>query len=143
MNYELSTSIALPRNTSQPLYQQIKDSIRDKIHSGSWLPGRKIPSEHSLVADLGVSRMTVNRALRELTRDGYLERVHGLGTFVNEHPSVASLIELRNIADEIRARGKTYRGEVRVLQEVLATEVLARRMELQPDSRLFHIVLCH
>jgi len=143
MNYELGTSIALPRDTAQPLYQQIKDSIREKIRSGHWLPGHKIPSEHTLVTDLGVSRMTVHRALRGLTRDGYLERVHGLGTFVNEPSSVASLIELRNIADEIRARGKTYRGEVRELREVVATEALAVRMELSPGSRLFHIVLCH
>ncbi len=143
MTRETSAAIALPQNTSRPLYQQIKDSIRAKIHSGSWLPGRKIPSEHSLVADLGVSRMTVHRALRELTRDGYLDRVHGLGTFVREPPGVVSLIELRNIADEIRARGKNHRAEVQAFSELTATPELAARMELGPGARLFHILLSH
>ncbi len=143
MNPETNTALMLPRNTSRPLYQQIKDSIRAKIRSGIWSPGCKIPSENALVADLGVSRMTVHRALRELPRDGYLDRVHGLGTFVSEPPGVASLIELRNIRDEIQARGKTHRAEVLELQEKTVSQGLTRLMELTPGSRLFHIVLCH
>jgi len=143
MSHEANAAIALPQNTSRPLYQQIKDSIRDKIRSGSWLPGRKIPSEHTLVSDLGVSRMTVHRALRELTRDGYLDRVHGLGTFVSEPPGIVSLIELRNIADEIHARGKIHHAEVREFSELTATPELATLMEIGPGAGLFHILLSH
>jgi len=143
VSHETSPAIALPQNTSQPLYQQIKDSIRDEIRSGNWLPGHKIPSEHTLVSDLGVSRMTVHRALRELTRDGYLKRVHGLGTFVSEPPAVVSLIELRNIADEIHARGKSHHAEVQDFSERQATPELATLMELRPGARLFHILLSH
>ena len=143
MSQEAGATIALPRNTALPLYRQIQDSIRAKIRSGHWPTGRKIPSEHALVAELGVSRMTVHRALRELTRDGYLERVHGLGTFVSEPPGVASLIELRNIADEIRARGKIHRAEVRQLRVLKAGKELSAQMELPAGTRLFHILLIH
>jgi GntR family histidine utilization transcriptional repressor len=136
-------ALALPLNTAQPLYQQIKESILDKIRSGSWMPGLKIPSEHNLVADLGISRMTVHRALRELTRDGYLDRVHGLGTFVSEPPSVASLIELRNIADEIQSQGKTHRAKLHTLRETTASKDIAKRMEIKPGTRVFHIILIH
>ncbi len=143
MNSDSGATFVLPRNTSVPLYQQIQDSIRAEIKSGRWSPGRKIPSEHTLVADLGVSRMTIHRALRELTRDGYLERVHGLGTFVSEPPGVASLIELRNIADEIRALGKTHTATIHKLRAVKAGKDLCARMELSRGTLVFHVLLVH
>ncbi|HEY7766070.1 MAG TPA: GntR family transcriptional regulator, partial [Aestuariivirgaceae bacterium] len=86
--------------TAEPLYRQLKDRIRAQISSGEWQPGSRVPSEYELVAQYGVSRMTANRALRELMHDGYLNRIRGLGTFVREPPHHTSLIELRNIAEE-------------------------------------------
>ena len=52
------------------------------IRSGAWAPGARVPSENELVESFGISRMTANRALRELTADGFLARVPGVGTFV-------------------------------------------------------------
>ena len=80
---------ALPRNTAVPIYQLIKDAVVDKIRAGEWLPGTRVPSENALAAELGVSRMTAHRALRELTQHGLLTRVHGVGTFVAEPPQQA------------------------------------------------------
>ena len=62
--------------------------------------------------DLNISRMTINRALRELKDEGYLSRVHGVGTFVRELPHQASLIELKNIADEVHERGGIYSNKI-------------------------------
>ncbi|MGS2724672.1 histidine utilization repressor [Porticoccus sp. GXU_MW_L64] len=134
---------ALPRNSAVPLYQQIQDTIADKIRSGTWAKGEKIPSENALVEDLKVSRMTINRALRELTQQGYLERVHGLGTFVAEPPRHASLIEIQDIAEEIRAQGKTHRADIWHLQAEQADAEIAQRMEVPAGTTLFHIVMLH
>ena len=72
-----------PLNTELlPRYSRVKRMITDRIDSGEWQPRHRIPSESELVRDLGVSRMTINRALRELTLDGRLIRVQGVGTFV-------------------------------------------------------------
>ena len=65
-----------------PLYARVKQAITQKIRSGAWLPNAKLPSESELLAQLGVSRMTINRALRELTIEGLLVRMQGVGTFV-------------------------------------------------------------
>ena len=81
---ETTNLTTLPRNSTRPLYRQIQDSILDKIRNGSWPPGEKVPSENTLVEDLGVSRMTINRALRELTQQGYLERVRELMPVVED-----------------------------------------------------------
>jgi GntR family transcriptional regulator, histidine utilization repressor len=126
-----------------PLYQQVKDRILARVTSGDWPPGKKIPSENQLVRQLGMSRMTVNRALRELARDGVLLRVAGAGTFVAEPPRHASLIELRNIADEIRAEGGEHSARVCRCRREKADGALAERMEMAPGDEVFHVVLVH
>ncbi|MEM7207635.1 MAG: histidine utilization repressor [Pseudomonadota bacterium] len=140
----LSLKGSAPLNTaSLPLYLQIKNAILEKVRSGEWQPGQKIPSENQLAEDLGASRMTINRPLRELTAEGVLKRVHGLGTFVAEPPRRASLIELKPIEVEIAEQGKSHRHEVQSLVEIKAKQALAERMNLLAGDTLFHIVVVH
>jgi GntR family histidine utilization transcriptional repressor len=134
---------ALPRGGPQPLYQQIKSSILKRIDSGAWQPGERLPSENALVGELRVSRMTITRALRELTQEGLLRRVPGIGTFVASPPRHATLLELHNIADEIRARGSNYHAEVLEHSEQIAIPAVATWLELPAGSPVFHAVLVH
>ena len=85
-----------------PLYRKVKKIIKDRIVSGQWPPEDRIPSENQLVSTLGVSRMTVNRALRELTAEGYLTRVQGVGTFVSPRKPVAAMLEIRPLKKKIK-----------------------------------------
>lgn len=134
---------SLPGNTTRPLYRQIQESILHKIHSGEWVLGEKIPSENVLVRDLGVSRMTINRALRELNQQGYLERVPGVGTFVKEPPHHASLINIQNISEEIQARGHRHRAELSLLDYEQAASGITDQMELPRGAKLFHAMIVH
>src|SRR6516162_4061620 len=86
-------------------YLQAKQYILQRISAGTLKAGERVPSENELVRELDVARMTANRALRELAADGVLVRVAGVGTFVAEQRAQAHPLEVRNIADEIRARG--------------------------------------
>ncbi|RUP32967.1 MAG: GntR family transcriptional regulator, partial [Curvibacter sp.] len=101
---------------SLALYQQVKDHISRKIQDGSWPAGHRLPSEHELVAQFGISRMTVNRALRELTEQGRVVRVAGVGSFVAEEKPQSTLLQIANLASEIRQRGHDYRCEVLVVE---------------------------
>lgn len=67
-----------------PFYERVKAMIKTKIHSGAWPANYRVPSESELVTLFGYSRMTINRALRELTAEGLLVRMQGVGTFVAE-----------------------------------------------------------
>lgn len=138
-----SLDMQLSGETSVPLYQQIKDAIRDKIKSGEWQAGQLIPSENQLAEALGASRMTINRPLRELTAEGLLRRVHGLGTFVAEPARQAHLIELVSIADEIRQQGKTHQSEVLSLEKVPTNAELSDRMQLVRGTPVFKASLVH
>src|ERR1700750_2846962 len=97
------TAAAVPQGLA--LYEQIKAHITHKIQDGSWAPGERLPSESELVAQFGVARMTVNRALRELVEEGRIRRVAGVGSFVAEGKPQSTLLQIANIASEIRARG--------------------------------------
>ena len=90
---------------SKPRYQQLKDVIIERILTGSLRPHDRVPSENELVETAGVSRMTANRALRELTKEGYVERVAGSGTFVADLRATSHPLEVRNIAEEVALRG--------------------------------------
>ncbi|MEO1084798.1 MAG: GntR family transcriptional regulator, partial [Acidobacteriota bacterium] len=128
---------------ARPLYQQIKDRIAGRIARGEWTPGQKVPSENEIVRELGVSRMTVNRALREMAQEGHLLRVAGVGTFVAEPPRRTSLVEIRDIAEEVRASGARHRAEVLRRQSVALDAADARRMEVAPGTEAFRVTVVH
>ena len=65
-----------------PLYQQVMDDLKGEIARGVYVAGSRIPSEMELAKSYGVGRITVRRAIEELSRAGYLNRQQGRGTFV-------------------------------------------------------------
>jgi GntR family histidine utilization transcriptional repressor len=131
------------RDLSVPVFQRIKDYLLDGIHAGQWKEGDAIPSEQVLARQFGVSRMTVNRAVRELTAEQILTRVQGSGTYVAQHKYQATLVEIRNIADEVRARGHAHRSELHLLERGKASEVLAAPFGVRVGHPLFHSVIVH
>ena len=126
-----------------PLYQQVKDHILDRIARGALGEGDPVPSENDLTRDLGVSRMTANRALRELTAEGVLRRVQGIGTFVAAAKPQSELLEIRNIAQEIAARGHAHSAIVHLLRRERADEATARVLGLTKNAPVCHSVIVH
>lgn len=126
-----------------PKYQRLKDHITNNIEEGHWPPNYMIPSENVLVQDLQVSRMTVNRALRELATEGYLVRVPGVGTFVSELQSRSHLIEIHNIADEVKERGHHYSSKVISNKQEKLNAKDAERIQLKVGSKVFRSLIVH
>ncbi len=126
-----------------PAYQLIKNHVLAQIHAGVWKEGDAIPAEEALAREFGVSRMTVNRAIRELSDEQIVERVQGSGTYVAQQKYQSTLVEIRNIADEIAARGHHHRSELQRLERVRAGEALARSFRLKARTTLFRSVVVH
>ncbi len=137
------TASTSPMPPALALYQQIKDHISRKIQDGSWPPGHRLPSEHELVAQFGISRMTVNRALRELTEQGRVVRVAGVGSFVAEEKPQSTLLQIANLASEIRQRGHDYRCEVLVVERISASLEVAAALDLRLGDSVFHSLCVH
>nr|WP_194300974.1 histidine utilization repressor [Acetobacter oeni] len=124
-------------------YEQVKLYITERIETGEWGVGQRLPSESELVERLGVSRMTVHRALRELSVDGLVTRAQGVGTFVAEPPKRVELLELRDIAEDIASNGHTHTTRIITLDTIRADANLATTFEQRPGARLFHSVIVH
>jgi GntR family transcriptional regulator, histidine utilization repressor len=127
----------------QPLYLQVKRHILDNIGSGKWGTAARVPSENDIVKSFGVSRMTANRALRELRDEGVLVRVAGVGSFVADQHAHAHPLEIRSIAEEIRRRGHAHRAEIISQERARATPELAEDFAIAPRSELFFSVIVH
>ncbi|MCB6183629.1 histidine utilization repressor [Leeia sp. TBRC 13508] len=126
-----------------PAYQNIKDFILSRVASGEWREGDLVPSENELAKQFSVARMTVNRAIRELTADQVLIRVKGAGTFVAQPKYQSTLVEIKSIAEEITARGHQHSAVVLKLDAVVLDESLAREMQMKAKQPVFHSVLLH
>ncbi|MBR2512980.1 MAG: histidine utilization repressor [Halomonas sp.] len=126
-----------------PLYLQIQQHLLEKIQGGAWPAHHQIPPEEQLARDFGVSRMTANKAIRDLVQKGYLTRQPGLGTFVTDRKAESSLVEVYNIADEVRSRGHHYSSIVLLCEAIKADDEIALRLGVRLGSRVFQTLLVH
>ena len=131
------------KKRTPPLYRKIKVFILDKIEKGEWRTGSKISSESELVAQFNTSRMTVNRAVRELTSEGTLIRMQGKGTFVASAKPQSSFLEITSMAQEISKSGGNYSCLVHLLGAEKANPTLAAEMNLKAYTSIFHSVIVH
>ena len=124
-------------------YARVKKHLRDGLAAGRWTPGELMPSEAELVAEFGVSRMTVNRALRELQAEGLVDRSQGVGTFAAQLSRLSSTLTIRDLHEEIEARGHRHHAEVHLKREEKAPRELAGRLGLAPGAPVFHSLIVH
>ncbi|MGZ5206604.1 MAG: GntR family transcriptional regulator, partial [Caldimonas sp.] len=124
-------------------YARVKKFLRDGLAAGRWTPGALMPSEAELVAIFGVSRMTVNRALRELQAEGLVQRSQGVGTFAAQLYRVSSTLTIRDLHEEIEARGHRHHAEVHLKRKERAPRELAERLGLRAGAPVFHSLIVH
>lgn len=76
--------IIIKNGSPVPIYEQIKNSIKDEIIQGNISSGEKLPSVRSLARELSISILTVKKSYDELEKEGFIESRQGLGTFVGD-----------------------------------------------------------
>jgi GntR family histidine utilization transcriptional repressor len=94
------------------LHQRIGADISDKIRSGAWPPGFRIPFEHELTRQYGCARATVNKAVQALAAAGLVERRRRAGTFVVRPRIHSAVLEIPDIEGEVTRRGQIYAYEL-------------------------------
>jgi GntR family transcriptional regulator, histidine utilization repressor len=94
------------------LHKRIRSDISERILSGAWPPGHRIPYEHELMAEYGCSRMTVNKALAPLAESGLIVRRRKAGSFVARPRIHSVVLDIPDIPAEVTARGEPYGYEL-------------------------------
>ena len=124
-------------------YAQVKAFLKQGLSSGRWPPEALMPSESELVAQFGVSRMTVTRALRELQSEGLVQRVQGMGTYAAHLAPVSSSLTIRDLHEEIVARGHQHHAVVFLSRQEACSAALAARLGLAAGDPVFHTQIVH
>ena len=126
-----------------PAYSKVKAFIQQHISRGEWPPGHPVPSESTLMQRFAISRMTVNRALRELAAEGMVTRVQGSGTFVAELHRISSNLTIRDIKEDVIERGHLYMARVVLARREKARKQIASSLGLGSGTSVFHTILVH
>ena len=123
-----------------PLYQQIKEVIRDRINSGQWPRHYKLKAEADLAEEFGVSRGTLRQALQSLVDEGLLTQVQGKGTFVatpsGDLPLAQRLITMHEV---LAATGQSFSTEVLDQRSVRGGKNVRALLDLAADEQLLFL----
>ena len=141
----VSTKSITPRRGTPAAapYARVKRFLMAGLASNKWRPGALMPSEAALVAQFGVSRMTINRALRDLQSQGMVERKQGVGTFAAQRHRISSTLTIRDLHEEIEARGHRHHSSVHLAREESAPAALARQLGLAAGAPVYHSLIVH
>ena len=134
---------AAQRTMAAAPYARVKEHLKRGLAAGRWPAGALMPSEAELVAEFGVSRMTVNRALRELQAEGLVQRSQGVGTFAAPLHKVSSTLTLRDLHEEIESRGHHHEAVVHLQRAERAAPALAAQLGVAPGAEVFHTLIVH
>lgn len=137
---------ALPAPTpaaSGSLHVRILSDVQDRILSGAWPPGYRIPFEHELSAQYGCSRMTVNKVLTQLAKAGLIERRRKAGSFVARPHAQSAVLEIKDIGAEVAALGLAYRFTLEARRTRGAKPADIERIAVPKGSPLLELTCRH
>ena len=126
----------LQADSSSPLYHQLMQRITADIERGKYPTGSRIPPEHELEQLYQVSRVTVRRALAELTSEGLLERKQGKGTFVSMPKGNVQLKSLHSFHDSCKMNNVVPSTDVIHVREMAASTADTEELNLSPGGRV-------
>lgn len=127
------------REDHQKLYLQVYEIIKKKIETSEWPVGTQIPTEGDLCKMFSVSRATVRTAVLELTRQGYLKRQQGKGTFITRNTFSEGFPMHVNMKELLLDYDEEPTSEVLVRTVMMPVDGLDIKLDLTPDKHLIYI----
>ena len=124
---------------NKPMYRQIADALREKIHAGELKPGDALPTESSLQEAFNVSRVTVRQALKLLTEEQIVESIQGSGTYVKEERVNYDIYQLTGFYEKLADRNVDTHSEVSIFEVLKADAKLAEKLNLSHDDKVWHV----
>jgi len=128
----------LERNSSNPLYAQISEYLRERI-TRDLSPGDRLPSENQLMQEYHVSRNTVRLAIDRLSKGGLVYTLKGKGTFVNAERLQYGLFQLVSFTEEMHRLGLKPSSRLLKIERTLPSEEVRSKLALNSDQTVFFI----
>lgn len=134
-------NIIINKQSAVPYYYQVKESVKALIACGELKPGDMLSSEFNLSEQLGISRLVVHRAYRELVTEGFLIRKRAKGTFIAPpiNRSYTVVGPLFSMTENLSKDGLEPSSKV-LLQEVIpANQEVRDELKLPEGARVIHL----
>ncbi len=132
-------TLEVDKSLPTPAYLQLTAQIKHAIQTGELATGSALPSERELADNLGLSRMTVRRAIQELAEARYVEQRRGSGTYVLGRRLEQPVDRVQGFTDEAKVLGFKPGSVVLDLQKVIADEEVATALELEKGEKVLRI----
>jgi len=124
-----------------PLYLQVKNTIKQRITGGTYPVGKAIPSEKELQNEFNVSRITVRKALDELSYEGYISRQRGKGTTVMQRRFIEEKLHIdKSFTEEMKTQGVMPGTKYVSLRTVISGGNIAEALGLNPGDRVYELI---
>lgn len=124
-------------------FQVVRDEVKRRIETRIWPQGALLPTETQLAEEFNCARATVNRALRELADQGFVERKRKSGTRVKKEPSKHAKLEFTLARQTVENQNSTYRYSLVERNVVNSPGWLASQMSVAQDARVLHVICMH
>ena len=124
--------VALNPSSSEPLFLQVQKDLVSKIQTGTYSAGKKLPNELELAKQYGVGRITIRRAISELSSQGILVKKQGKGTFVRERRIFRKIEHTTSFTESCKMNG------LEASSKIIVHEVLPLSSELITESEKFN-----
>ncbi|MBU9711874.1 GntR family transcriptional regulator [Evansella tamaricis] len=122
-----------------PIYYQLEELIKDMIEKGTLKKGDMIPPEREYAEKYEISRMTVRQALNNLVNDGYLSRVKGKGTFVENRKIEQPLMGLTSFTEDMVSRGLEPRTKLLHLLKKEASASESEKLKIKQGAPVYEV----
>lgn len=133
--------ISVEKGSAVPYYHQVKEAIKALILVGELKSGDMLPSEFSLSDQLGISRLVIHRAYRELVSDGLLIRQRAKGTFVLPASKRTHTVDgpLFSLTESMTQDGLEPSNKILVQEIILANEEIRKGLRLPSSTTVVHV----
>ena len=135
----LPPAIGMHPCEAPPKYIRIRDWLLDRIFASNLAQGDRLPSEHDLIRQFDVSRVTVRQALESLRTEGIIESQHGRGWFLRRVCAVQNLGRLLGFGEMLAPMGVRTRSEVLDLRECPAPAAVTAAFDEPPNTTMLRI----
>ncbi|QQA44220.1 GntR family transcriptional regulator [Pelagovum pacificum] len=127
--------------STEPLHARIFEDLRRRIVDGELTPGTRLPKETELAEAHGVARMTMNRVLSDLARDGFIVRRKRSGTFVAQPRGQSAVMEITDIAQEVAALGLRHEWRLESAERKRLSAAERTLLSLTPEDAADEVLL--
>lgn len=130
----------IDKNSSIPLYYQLKIWLKERINKGVYRPGDQIPTESDLCNQFNLSRGPVRQALKELINDGRLYLVRGMGTYVAEKATENwQVVTAVSFSEGLQQMGVSFTTKVLAKKTINAEPYVATKLKIVPNSNVIFL----